>query len=353
MKTFKIAAVIFSATAVALSLPACSGGGGSASASTSTGANSPITDPSSPTGGPIVVVASGVPSQKFMTLVADKYNLNWDLIGDKAKVTVYVADTAGNPVPDGTKIQFSASAGQIQQYCLLTGNTSTGTNISSCSVDYVVQSPLNAPAGTGKAQIIAWLQGQEAFTDLNGNGQYDANEPYYDSGIPYRDDNQNGIYDAGVDQLVIPSSVAAGTATCNSNSVVISYLPSSIPNTCDGKWGNGYVSAQITQAQTNAGVAVDVISGTVASSAQVTTYSFAGGNKVGIPGGSKISATTVDSAAGCTLTVFPDVIPTNIITPFTHSVRAQDYTKCKGQAIDLKIDVPGSFSSIFTRILFN
>jgi hypothetical protein len=288
-----------------------------------------------------------------MTLVADKYNLNWGFVGDKAKITVYVADTAGNPVPDGTKVQFSASAGQIQQFCLLTGNTDTGTNISACSVDYVVQSPLNAPSGTAKAQIIAWLQGQEAFTDLNGNGQYDANEPFYDSGIPYRDDNQNGQYDPGIDQLVVPSSAAAGTSACNTNGVVLSYTPYSIDNTCDGKWGNGYVSAQISQTQSNGNTpGITVIKGTATTPAQVISYSTVGANQVTLPGGSKVSATAVDTTAGCTLSVLSDTVPPTNSGPYTHIVRAQDYAKCAGQPIDIKIDIPNSFSPVFSVILF-
>lgn len=260
MKTNILSTSSLAASLVAaLLLISCSGGGGSAGSTSGTGASasSPGAAASSPTtgasgssggqgsgnpGGGITQVSNGLPNQKSMTLSAEKYGLDWNLNGDLVKVTVQVANTAGNPVPDGTTVQFSAEGGQVVQACNLKGTVVGSSTISACSVDFVVQNPRPYD---GAVTVIAWLQGQEAFNDLNGNGQYDANEPFYDSGIPYRDDNLNSQYDSLSDSLVIPGAAAPGTAACITNNVYLNQAPSSIPNTCNGAWGNGYVSAQI------------------------------------------------------------------------------------------------------------
>ncbi|MBI5067842.1 MAG: hypothetical protein HZB56_06340 [Deltaproteobacteria bacterium] len=49
----------------------------------------------------------------------------------------------------------------------------------------------------GLVTIIATALGEEGFVDLNGNGQFDAGEPFIDMGEPYVDDNDNGRWDLG------------------------------------------------------------------------------------------------------------------------------------------------------------
>ncbi len=49
----------------------------------------------------------------------------------------------------------------------------------------------------GLVTIIAAANGEEGFVDTNGNGVYDANEPFIDMGEPFVDANDNGRYDAG------------------------------------------------------------------------------------------------------------------------------------------------------------
>jgi len=49
----------------------------------------------------------------------------------------------------------------------------------------------------GVVTIIAIADGEEAFFDANGNGIYDAGEPFIDLGEPYVDEDDNGRYDAG------------------------------------------------------------------------------------------------------------------------------------------------------------
>ncbi len=51
----------------------------------------------------------------------------------------------------------------------------------------------------GLATIIAIVDGEEAFTDTNGNGQYDQGEPFVDAAEPWVDANDNDKHDNGED----------------------------------------------------------------------------------------------------------------------------------------------------------
>ncbi len=49
----------------------------------------------------------------------------------------------------------------------------------------------------GLVTIIVLAKGEEGFIDLNGNGVWDAGEPFIDQGEPFIDANDNGVYDPG------------------------------------------------------------------------------------------------------------------------------------------------------------
>ncbi len=49
----------------------------------------------------------------------------------------------------------------------------------------------------GVVTIIAIADGEEGFFDANGNGQYDAGEPFVDQGEPFIDQDDNGQWDPG------------------------------------------------------------------------------------------------------------------------------------------------------------
>ncbi len=49
----------------------------------------------------------------------------------------------------------------------------------------------------GLATILAYTQGEEWYLDVNGNGTYDAGEPFEDLGEPFVDENDNNIWDSG------------------------------------------------------------------------------------------------------------------------------------------------------------
>jgi hypothetical protein len=167
-----------------------------------------------------LTVASGPPSQNFFSISADTFNIEgWDIDGTTANLTVRVADRQGNPVPDGTVINFTANGGQVATSCA----TVRVSGIAQCSVAFMSQAfrPVN-----GRISILAYAEGLKQFTDINGNNAYDVGvDVLADLGDAYRDDNENGQYDLG--EFVIPKGGVLGCPAASSGSP-------SRANTCTG-----------------------------------------------------------------------------------------------------------------------
>lgn len=51
----------------------------------------------------------------------------------------------------------------------------------------------------GLVTILAVARGHEAYTDVNGNGDWDPGEPYIDEGEPFLDVDDDGIHDPAID----------------------------------------------------------------------------------------------------------------------------------------------------------
>ena len=84
-----------------------------------------------------LLVTTGTAVPASFDLSATKYNLNSGITGDKAVITVRVADANRNPVANGVPVVFTADFGAV-------GSSSQGgctTLEGACSVDYIVQNP--------------------------------------------------------------------------------------------------------------------------------------------------------------------------------------------------------------------
>ena len=113
-----------------------------------------------------LVVSTGIPDQNSISLSVSTYNpASWETDGVEIDVTILLADAFNNFVPDNTAVYFTASGGAIDSNCKTEGG--------SCSVKWRSQEfrPSN-----GRVKIRATTEGNESFTDVNGNG-------YYDSGV--------------------------------------------------------------------------------------------------------------------------------------------------------------------------
>lgn len=291
-------------------------------------------------GGPVSDVSNGVPSQRSMSIAAETHNLDWSIDGDTTSVSVRVTDTAGNPVPEGTLVQFSTEGGQIQTSCTLSGVSAQATEISQCSATFATQ---NIRPADGLVSIVAWLVGQEAFVDSNGNGRYDTGEPFYDTGRLFRDDNESNAYEVNIDELNVGASVSSapglGTAACGAKgdgATPASFgfdagnEPLSVDNTCDGVWGQTLVRASIVLPLSDP----RRLSGEYAGGGLKVFTLLPSGVEVAAPAGTALSVVT--SPQNCTITLSPATVPSNAILPTFHSVIASG-TGCAGQTVQFKL----------------
>ena len=174
-------------------------------------------------------VASGLPVQRAFSLSVSTFNIEaWNRDGVTTDITLRIADRLGNPVPDGTTVNFISEGGQVVASCNTSGAATNST--SGCTVQLASQDPRPTD---GRLTVLAWAQGEENFTDAGTptNNVYDAGEAFDDLGQPYLDTNENNAYNAGVDVTV---GTAPGTAACPAGA-------QSVANTCDGAWSRALV----------------------------------------------------------------------------------------------------------------
>ena len=167
-----------------------------------------------------LTVASGPPSQRFMSLSVGTFNIegqNRD--GTSTPLTVRLADRQGNAVADGTVVNFVAEGGQVAVSCA----TARVSGISQCSVDFASQNP--RPAG-GRVSVLAFTEGTKDYVDNNSNNSFDAGDTLVNIGDAYRDDNENGTWDTG--EFVVQRG---GALTCTGAGEP---FPGKV-NTCDTK----------------------------------------------------------------------------------------------------------------------
>lgn len=143
-------------------------------------------------------VSTGLPHQKGFSIALSRINppQAWTTDGVEVEVTVFSSDHFNNPVPDGTAISFWTELGSIESACTTVGGT--------CSVTWRSQSPRynqdltpNVSNGKndrlGRTTIVAYAVGEESFSDTNGNGRFDAGEPFGDLAEVVKDSNENGV----------------------------------------------------------------------------------------------------------------------------------------------------------------
>lgn len=139
-----------------------------------------------------LVVATGLTSADHFNIALDKRSINaWDKINEPVtNVIIAVTDRVGNPVVDGTVVNFvSPDAGSVPSHCLTENNT--------CTVEW---KPDGRNPANGRARILATVKGTENFIDVNGNNIFDEGDTFnntFDHGEPYVDTNNSGSYEPG------------------------------------------------------------------------------------------------------------------------------------------------------------
>jgi hypothetical protein len=203
-----------------------------------------------------LTITTGLPTQDFFSLSVQTYNIEGlDYDGITSTLTIIASDRLGNPVPDGTVINFITEGGDISNG---TSSASCITTNGKCSVTFT--SAELRPAN-GRVTILAYAVGEKSFVDANGNNRYDVGETFYDLGDLYLDANENGVWDPGEQSISYVSGTQACRTQPSGNPLPFNYwnVPSITDitpgtGTCTGVWGINYVRRS----------AVIVLSGSVA-----------------------------------------------------------------------------------------
>jgi hypothetical protein len=191
-------------------------------------------------------VAVGLPSQLNFSLAQKTRNIEgFNIDGIPNSYTIIASDRSGNPVPNGTSINFVTEGGQIQPIVSTTGSVS-GSPVSATATA-AFQSASPRPAD-GRVTITAYALGEESFIDQNGNNAYDPGEPFQDLGNLFKDRNFDGSFDTTIDEFVptnvanasaclLPALSGAGATSVTSALLALDpSIPSVGASTCDGVW---------------------------------------------------------------------------------------------------------------------
>lgn len=223
-----------------------------------------------------MTITTGLPSQDFFSLSALYWNiegLNFD--NEPTKISVISSDRLGNPVPDGTVVNFITEGAQINP-------SSCATDKGTCEVRLVSSAfrPTN-----GRITVLAYALGEESFVDFNKDGNavatnnnnvYDPGEPFDDLGNIFIDNDESGSFDSGEQEVIFKAgnqsacTMAKQTQVGNTTTWLqtASSYKDAIPdpvtgqlaagkdylnklirapwkdNTCDGAWGLAHVRRQ-------------------------------------------------------------------------------------------------------------
>lgn len=268
----------------------------------------------------VLAIASGRPVQSRVSLSLEKFSIEgWNTDGQEATVTMSLADRQGNPVPDGTVVNFVTSGGVMIPPTCTTGST---PGDSRCTVSIRAQNP--RPTG-GRVAIMAYSPGEEDFVDANFNNVYDCGESFTDLGTAYRDDNFNGIFDSG--EFSVPR--AAEPSAC----AVAAVTPT--PTHGDGVWGAADVRGQIPIVFASSQA---IIGGSFSGSTFTTTVRDVNGNSM--PTGSQITVTGAATGTdGHTCTINSDA---TLTIPNTYGATAFPvvFACNSGDVLTVKVTTP-------------
>jgi hypothetical protein len=123
-----------------------------------------------------------------------------------------LADRFGNPVGRSLAVALKTEAGSGPASANSVAFAPTGDNVSEGTGTFTYQTtalqlpfetdplPGEPTAGSrnprdGMVNILAYVDGEEYFNDLNSNGLYDVGEQFYDQAEPFVDSNDNDVRD--------------------------------------------------------------------------------------------------------------------------------------------------------------
>lgn len=141
-------------------------------------------------------ISAGIPSQGRFSVAADVLNPPSAAVVNDIEVvlTALVFDRFGNPVPDGTVVNFTSECGGV-------GNDGPSgacqTQTGRCTATWFSQPAASSSCSQNRVGILAYVIGEETFLDADGDGYYDLGESFEANTEAYRDDNESGTFDVG------------------------------------------------------------------------------------------------------------------------------------------------------------
>ncbi len=187
-----------------------------------------------------LAIAVGLPSQLNFSLSQGTRNIEgYNVDGTSNTYTIIASDRLGNPVPDGTAINFVTEGGQVQAIRF----TQTTAGLSRAVANFQTSSPRPAD---GRVTVLSYALGEESFLDANGDNIFTAGEQFQDLGDPYLDRYLNGFFGSADNQFIpqTPPSFANCVAAVSPLLAADASIPIR-PGTCSQSWGRSYVRRSI------------------------------------------------------------------------------------------------------------
>lgn len=298
-----------------------------------------VSNPLVQTDSAILTIASGRAAQDRVSLSIKDFSIEgFNVDGVTTDVTLSLADRQGNPVPDGTAVNFVTEGGvMIPPVCYTGGVKDPVTGVfsaagnSQCAVTIRSQAPRPA---NGRVSILAYVAGEEDFVDKNFNNIYDAGDSFTDLGNAFRDDNDSLTFDTG--EFSVPRT--GGPRTDNG---CPGYLGR--PDTCDGVWGAADVRKQLVVVFATS---FANIIGSVSPNTLTVTISDQNGNSM--PTGSTVEASGAigipgGNVSGCSIASESRLVISNTTAPSNFSF---SYICDQGDLLTVKVTTPlGSVTS--------
>jgi hypothetical protein len=273
-----------------------------------------------------VAVSTGRVTQNGLSLAISKQSLRDDIDGDTATITARMVDRTGNPVPNGTVISFVSEGGRVTPNC----TSSDGQ----CSVTLSTQNPRSLD---NRVTVLAYVEGDKSFTDLNGDNLYTAGVDALISNIGdfFRDDNEDKTYNANLGEYLYKRN--AGNATCAPSTIFQPNIPATCDNNLDAVVRQQLLFAFASDTPTyvwNSGFNPN--GKIVTGSGNFTFQIFGNGQKtVPMPSGTTVSVTVKDNTASNSLSCEADIMSgslpvadrMDLLTPSTFGATSNNIVK--------------------------
>ena len=255
-----------------------------------------------------ISVATGRPTQNGITLAIGK-NVLADNAIDSTNIAAYLTDRQGNFVPDGTVVSFVAEGGTVTPNCAtVSGN---------CSVTFTSQNPRPA---NGRVSVIAYVEGDKAYSDLNGDNVYTVGiDSLLDNiGNFFRDDNEDLKYTPGEFVYKRGEQVGGEQQSCAATTLSQPNLPNFIVEGGTDATQCDDLLSTVLRKQVIMGFANDTptfYNYSMGSSS--ISFEMYGNNlkTVSMPSGTALSLTVKDSTADNELTCESEITSGNVTVP--------------------------------------